>query len=55
LMLRVASVGLTGWRGVFVGAFVLASAFPPESVSKFLLTVLRAIGDLYGFPELPGV
>jgi hypothetical protein len=51
-------LGRTDWRGVFVGVmltFVLASAFPPESVSKFLLTVLRAIGHLYRFPELPGV
>jgi hypothetical protein len=50
-------LGRTDWRGVFVGvmlSFVLASAFPPESVSKFLLTVLRALGRLYGFPELLG-
>ena len=49
-------LGRTDWRGVFVGVmltFVLASAFPPESVIKILLTVLRAIGHLYGFPELP--
>jgi hypothetical protein len=51
-----ARLGRTDWRGVFFGVmltFFLASAFPPESVSKFLLLVLRAIGHLSGFPELP--
>lgn len=51
-------LGRIDWRGVFIGVmltFVLASAFPPESVSKFLLMVLRAIGHLYGFPGLPSV
>jgi hypothetical protein len=49
-------LGRTDWRGVFFGvmlSFFLASAFPPESVSKFLLLILRAIGHLSGFPELP--
>lgn len=49
-------LGRTDWRGVFFGvmlSFFLASAFPPESVSKFLLLVIRAIGHLSGLPELP--
>jgi hypothetical protein len=49
-------LGRSDWRGVFVGVmltFVLASAFPPESVAKFVLTLLRAIGHLYGLPALP--
>lgn len=49
-------LGRTDWRGVSVGvmlSFFLASAFPPESVSKFLLLFLRAIGHLSGLPELP--
>ncbi len=50
-------LGRTDWRGMLVGViltFFLASAFPPESVRKFLLTILRALGRLYGLPELPG-
>lgn len=49
-------LGRTDWRGVFVGtmvSFVLSAALPPEAARHILLTLLRAIGHLYGLPELP--
>jgi hypothetical protein len=49
-------LGRTDWRGVFIGvmlSLVLTSALPPESVRHILVALLRGIGHLYGFPQLP--
>jgi hypothetical protein len=58
LIQAVGRLGRTDWRGLFISvllSFILASAFPPESVREVVLPVLRAIGHLYGPPELPGI
>jgi hypothetical protein len=50
-------LGRIDWRNVFAGAilsFILSAAVPPESARDIFLTLLRGIGHLYGFPELPG-
>jgi hypothetical protein len=49
-------LGRTDWRSVCAGvmlSFVVSSAFPPEFTRQMILTLVRAIGHLYGFPELP--
>jgi hypothetical protein len=49
-------LGRIDWRnacaGVFLG-YILAAALPPESARHLFLTLLRALGHLYGLPELP--
>jgi len=51
-------LGRTDWRGLFVGvivSYILTVALPPESAHSIFMTfmtLLRAIGHLYGFPEL---
>jgi hypothetical protein len=50
-------LGHTDWRAVVISAmlsFVLSTALPPESARHLFFTLLRAIGDRYGFPELGG-
>jgi hypothetical protein len=53
-------LGRIDWRNACAGAFigyVLTAALPPESARSILsafLTFLRAIGHLYGLPQLPG-
>jgi hypothetical protein len=50
-------LGRIDWRNVFAGVilgFILTAAFSPESARHIFLTLLRAIGHLYGLPELPG-
>lgn len=49
-------LGRTDWRGVYVSiilSFILASTLPPETVQKFLVPALQAIGHLFG-PSLSG-
>jgi hypothetical protein len=49
-------LGRIDWRNVLAGAilgFIVTAALPPESAHHILLTLLRAIGHLYGLPELP--
>jgi hypothetical protein len=51
-------LGRKDWINAFAGAvlgFILAAALPPESARYIFLTLLRAIGHLYGSPELPGL
>jgi hypothetical protein len=50
-------LGRIDWRNVLAGAilsFVLTAAFSPESARHIFMELLRAIGHLYGHPELPG-
>ena len=50
-------IGRIDWRNAFAGVilgFILTAALSPESARHIVLTLLRAIGHLYGLPELPG-
>lgn len=49
-------LGRIDWRNAFAGAvlgFTMSAAFPPEFTRDILLGLFRAIGHLYGLPELP--
>jgi hypothetical protein len=49
-------LGRKDWFITFIGViitFVLTAAIAPESARTIFQTFLRAIGHLYGFPELP--
>jgi hypothetical protein len=50
-------LGRIDWRNVFAGVilgFILTAALSPESARHIFLELLRAIGHLYGHPELRG-
>jgi hypothetical protein len=50
-------LGRIDWRNAFAGAilgYVLGAALSPEDARHIVLTLFRAIGHLYGLPELPG-
>jgi hypothetical protein len=49
-------LGRIDWRNAFAGAilsFILGATLPPESLRHIFWTLLRAVGHLYGLPELP--
>jgi len=49
-------LGRRDWRGLCLGVlctFALPSALPPESVRNIIGLVIRTLGHLHGFPELP--
>ena len=53
----VGRLGRIDWRNAFAGVilgFIFAAVLPPESARHIFLTLLRAVGHLYGLPELPG-